>query len=107
MAARAAHLREGSLVVWAFIAVTVAVVIAFILHRLYPKTTRRWVKRIRITRQVVWGAFLLLLSLVLLRSGSVLFVVLGAFIIGYGVLLVLFEEPHEDIRNFIRNFLDL
>lgn len=83
----------------AALAVVIAVVVAYLLYTRYPEATRRWFQRINMTRRVLWTLFLIGIVVVLLQSGMLSFIILGAIVAGYAVLYILYERPHEAVRN--------
>ena len=85
----------------AAVAVLLAIGIAVLLYWRYPRATRRWFRRIRLTRKVLWSVFLIALAIFFLQSGILSFVIVGAVVVGYAVLYVLYEEPHEVIRDAV------
>jgi len=83
----------------AFFALAVAALAAYGLYWRYPQATRRWFERVNLTRRVLWTLFLLGVVVVLLQSGIPSMIFVGALVFGYAVLYILFEQPHETVRD--------
>lgn len=85
----------------AMVIVAIVFGIVGLLYWQFPEATRRWFERIQLTRQVVWGLFLLGVAFVMLNSGIPSLILGGAIVLGYAVLYAIYEKPHEIVRDAV------
>jgi hypothetical protein len=79
-----------------------AIGVGYGLFRLDPALARTAYERIKAARRVVFGLVAALTALVLIASGYLPYMAIGGFVIAYGTLVVLFEEPHEAVLEVVR-----
>lgn len=82
-------------------AIAAAVIGALALIRFFPEETRRWFKRIRKARMVVFGIFGVLVALAFISSGSPLLMLVGGLMLLYGVLWLIFDDVLDSVLELL------
>jgi len=70
-------------------------------RRLWPKRTRRWFNRIETVRVIAWSIIVVSVAFVFIASGAAGMALVGAVILGYGVLYVLEQDLLTTIRGVL------
>lgn len=82
--------------------IVLAVVGTFLaLYRYKPQWTQRWFERIEWIRVIGWTTIVLGFAFVLIASGSLGMIVVGALALGYGVLYVLERDLLDMLAGVI------
>lgn len=74
----------------------------YVLTARYPKTAELWFRRIWTARLVLFGVFWLSFGLVALGSGVFPLMLLGVVIYAMAIGYVIFEEPQQMVKSWIR-----
>lgn len=72
-----------------------------VLVYIFPDTMEKWYVRITTTKEIVIGVGGFAISVVLIGSGNPYFVVIGGMSLIYGVLWLVFDKPHETVRDYV------
>jgi uncharacterized membrane protein len=84
-----------------FIVVLAAVGVAYALYRFRRDTAVSVFTTVRDARAVLSAVVGIIVALVLIGSGYLPYMILGALLIAYGVLYLLVEDPHERVLEVI------
>lgn len=68
-------------------------------YRLDPAGARRAYEVIKGARRLIFGLVAVVTALVLIGSGYLPYMLFGAFVIAYGTLVIVFEEPHQEVLD--------
>ena len=74
----------------------------YVLATRYPKVTERWFRRIWTARILIFGAFWLAFGLAAIASGVAPLMLLGVGIYALAAAYVIFENPQQTVKAWIR-----
>lgn len=83
------------------VVIGLAVVVSYLLYRFRQDSTESLFKRIQTLRTIIFGTAALIVALYLVSSGYLPYMIIGGIAVAYGVLWILFEEPHDEIRGWL------
>lgn len=73
------------------VVLALAIGVGVVLTRYFPTVTRRWFGRIVAARRIVFVVVGILLALVFISSGSGILMLIGFFMLLYGILYVILD----------------
>lgn len=76
-------------------------VLAYLLSRFYREETLRWFTRLRQFRKVFWAAIGIIVGFVFVSSSYPPLMLVGAAIFLYIGLLLIFERPHSQLKEWL------
>lgn len=80
-----------------FIVIALAVVGPLIAWKLWPQTTERVAAQLIASKRVLFGLFGIIVGVGLILSGAPLYMLVGALILGYAVVALVYNKPHEEL----------
>lgn len=76
-----------------------AVLIGLVAVWRFPETTKRWYERFVAARNVVYAVIVVLMMIVLLQTGSLQLMLVGAFIALILVIALFFDSPLGEVLD--------
>jgi hypothetical protein len=77
------------------------IVLPLVSWYMYPSATKSAAGTIIAARQLVFGLFGLAVGFGLILSGAPLYMLFGAVIIAYAVLLLLYKQPQKEVGSWL------
>lgn len=85
----------------AIVFIVAAIVTAYLAVRLFPEATRRWFNRAMAARKTILGVVAVIVAFAFVASGYPPLVILGFLMFVYIALYLFFEEPHEEVWQWL------